>query len=174
MKKTLIILSLFLVFVTSAFSQNKFTFEGVPFGVSLEDSKSSFEKAGFRVVRSGFRGEIFFSGTFCGFSNCSVRAFSKGGNVLSGVSVSLPTCGSWNCLYTNYTEIITRLKQKFGMPTVSKETFWGDQKPGTDYEKLNEVTSGQCVYSSTFSMSQGTIQAYINSDKSVVVCYTAK
>ena len=174
MGKTLIILCAFFINVCSLFSQNKFTFEGIPFGISLDQSKSSFQNAGYRLVRSGYRGELYFSGAFYGFSDCSIRAFSNNGNVLSGVSVALPVCESWNCLYTNYTEVVSKLKVKFGNPTITKESFWGDQKQSSDYEKLNEVTSGQCVYSSTFTMHQGSVKVYINSDKTVVVCYTVK
>lgn len=47
----------------------------------------------------------------------------------------------------------------------------GDQEPGSDYEKLNEVVNGQCEYMTQYSVKDAVLKILITKNKSLMIQY---
>lgn len=174
MKRTLLLFMLFTI-ASSMMAQSYLKFEGIPICGTLKECTSKLINMGFHldaIDKSSKKASL--TGDFSEYTNCLLFVRTTSKDVVNQIEVHTPTCNSWTCLFKTYTDMVNRFCALYGKPSIRKEIFHGDQQPNSDFEKLNEVNSGQCEYSTTFSVGNGTINVMICSQKNVVVDYLEK
>ena len=173
MKKVALILALVLAGMFSLNAQERMKFMGKSMDCTKEEMSKHLQGRGFKYYDKG-ENWIRLKGTFQGRMDCTV-VLRTDYSVLSFCRIVLPEKSysqSWNELYTEYSYMVNRLKEKYGEPT-SEERF--DDEPSysfSDYQKMNHVEEGKCHYESCFLVGDyGYILVYIDSSKRVFVDY---
>ncbi len=174
MKRTLLLFML-CAMAYSSMAQSSLKFEDIPICGTLKECTANLIKKGFHLdAMDNNSQKASLSGVFSDYSNCVLFVKSSNKDVVNKLEVHTPICNSWNCLFATYTDIVNRFCSLYGKPSFRKEMFHGDLQPSSDFEKLNEVNSGQCEYSTTFSVGSWTINVMICSRKNVIVDYSEK
>ena len=164
MKKILFILLLFIPVV--CFAQNKKAlnhFWDIPWGVSIEQAESIFDKRGFSTAREG--SSLITQAKYEGEEASIVLQFNKlnrfyCGNVIytSSETTTIPK-------YENYRKVLFR---RYGMPDVAVQYFSGPYEKG-DGREIEAISSENAFYFTEWQFNNN-CQASLSILKNLDVC----
>lgn len=177
MKKLAMILMVVMAAMTSLNAQEtqveRMKFMGKSMNCTKEVMSSYLQGRGFKYIRKEDN-VIFLKGTFQGYLNCTVVIREDYG-LISFCRVILPENSydqSWNKLYNDYENMVSKIESKYGEATFSEEYFDDEPSYGlSDYSKLDYLKKEKCHYYALWKVEAGMILVSIDSSEQVFIDY---
>lgn len=160
MKKLFTIL--FCAISINAFAQSEhLSFKGVPIDGSLDEYVAKMKDAGFRYLGKQ-DGTAILTGDFAGFKGCTIGVTTlKSLDVVSMIGVIFTEQDDWSGLSSQYEQLKTMLKQKYGKYDECVEEFQGYSQPSTNTSRLHELKMDRCSWFTIFRTDKGAIELSI-------------
>lgn len=174
MNKAIITLASLLFITISVHAQELSFLREIQIGGSMYSCTNTLKRAGavVRDIEKPSNGGIYMVFKSGDLMNSLVRLSSQKGRSVSCVEILYGyKFESWDSLYRYYMDQVSKLTAEFGEPEWVREEFVGDQEPGSDYEKLNEVVNGQCEYMTQYSVKDAVLKILITKTKSLMIQY---
>lgn len=116
-------------------------------------------------------GIAILSGDFAAYKGCTIGvATLKQKDLVSKITVVLPSCETWASLANNYYSLKEMLTEKYSEPDDVTEKFQGYSEPRDDNDRMYNVKMDRCKYLTTYRTPKGDIQLSIGHN-SVMSCY---
>ena len=122
-------------------------FKGVTLGAPLKEVLPQLEKDfEYITLHKGF---TVLKGKFAGYRDCTIYLNAEDEDeIVSAVSVYLPTTNNWNTLYSQYCNLKSSLTEKYGAPQECKEDLKGYR-----HNKILDLIYGDIICESVFGVS---------------------
>ena len=137
------------------------TFKGVPIDGTLKEYVEAIKKAGFIYKEKTSDGGAILTGDFAGYKNCRIKVSTLHNcDVVNKIFVQFPDKETWSSIISDYEQLKTMLRQKYGKPKNYSEKFTS-YVSNSNGLKMHALRDGEYEWYTTFSTELGDVELSI-------------